>query len=58
MIPDSDIKWASTCASALAPETKFTIEDNTFWSWEFKISTQVSAAFNQKTPTVLFNLKK
>jgi hypothetical protein len=34
------------------PDTKFTIEETTFWSAVPKISTQVSAAFNQKIPAV------
>lgn len=52
MMPLSDIKCESICGGAVDPDTKFTIEETTFWSAGPKISTQVSAAFNQKIPAV------
>ena len=58
MMPLSDIKWESIWGGAVDLDTKFTIEETTFWSAGPKISTQVSAAFNQKTPAVWVSLKQ
>jgi hypothetical protein len=52
MMPLSDIKCESTWGGVADPDTKFTIDETTFWSAVPKISTHVSAAFNQKMPAV------
>lgn len=52
------MKCDSTELSELCPDTRLTREDTTFASLLFEMSTQVSAALCQNTPTVVLGLQK